>query len=111
MGFFSFKTQDTNKSIANYHSRRKTFKVYMLDDKGNVWEEDCYGGYGMFGGKDYYELVAEMNGLGSNRDKGINLFYHEEKQKYKFPNLVKNIKKWKYTPEPPEDCEYQGYFY
>ena len=36
--------------------------VVMCDDKGNKYVEECYEGYGVFGGKDFYELVAEMNG-------------------------------------------------
>lgn len=47
----------------------------MTDDKGNRYEEDCYEGYGVFGGKDYYELLAEMNGLKSDRIKGIELAF------------------------------------
>ena len=35
----------------------------MLDNKGNVWTEDNYEGYGVFGGKDYYELLAELQSL------------------------------------------------
>lgn len=61
MGFFSWITNDTDKSIANVHSGKKTFKVVMTDDKGNKWIEDSYDGYGKFGGKDYYQLLAEMN--------------------------------------------------
>ena len=63
MGFFSWKTQDTDRSIPNRWSTRKPFTVVMLDDKGNKWFEQNYDGYGRFGGKDYYELLAEMNGL------------------------------------------------
>jgi len=61
MGFFSWKTQDTNKSIANKHSGMETFEVTMQDDKGNKWTEKDYEGYGKFAGKDYHELLAEMN--------------------------------------------------
>ena len=67
MGFFSWKTQDTDKSIANEHSNRKTFRVQMIDNKGNVWTESEYDGYGRFGGKDFYELLAEMNGFTSDK--------------------------------------------
>jgi len=110
MGFFSWKTQDTNKSICNiYNSEYKTFKVFMLDDKGNVWEEDNYEGYGSFAGKDYYELLAEMNGL-SNRDEGINLAFSGDKN-VKYPNLVQKLSNWEYKPNEPENCEYQGFFY
>jgi hypothetical protein len=48
MGFFSWKTMDTNKSISNNYSSRGTFKVEMLDDKGNVWTEPDYEGYELF---------------------------------------------------------------
>ena len=52
MGFFSWKTNDTEKSIANVHSYMEAFEVTMQDDKGNKWVEPEYDGYGMFGGKD-----------------------------------------------------------
>jgi hypothetical protein len=55
MGFFSWMTQDTDKSIANNYSGRDTFPVDMIDDKGNVYHEDSYEGYGVFGGKDYLQ--------------------------------------------------------
>lgn len=58
MGQFSWFTQDTHHRIVN----DEPFHVVMRDDKNNKWEEDCYEGYGVFGGKDYYELLAEMNG-------------------------------------------------
>ena len=77
MGNFSWHTQDTNKVIWNYDAvkydrRKKTCTVYMKDHKGNLWQEDNYEGYGVFGGKDYYELMAEMNGL-VDRDEAIHL--------------------------------------
>lgn len=109
MGYFSWKTQDTNKSIANNSSNRSTFTVHMLDDKGNSWTENNYEGYGEFGGKDFYELLAEMNGLGSDRQLGIELAFSDKP--YISPNLVKRIQGWKYIPNEPENCEYQGYFY
>ena len=61
MGFFSWITQDTNRSIPSSYSCRDTFPVYMTDSDGNVYAEEAYEGYGVFGGKDYYQLVAEMN--------------------------------------------------
>ncbi len=72
MGFFSWITQDTDRSIPSTYSDRRTFPVYMHDNKGNVFKEDNYEGYGEFGGKDYYELLAEMNGK-SDRLEGITL--------------------------------------
>jgi hypothetical protein len=107
MGFFSWKTQDTGKSIANSYSSQKTFDVWMHDDKGNKWKESNYEGYGDFGGKDFYELLAEMNGL-KTRDEGISLSF--SKQPYKSPNLSESAD-WKYTDAEPSNCEHQGYFY
>jgi len=72
MGFFSWITQDTNTSIANHHSSQPCATVYMTDDNGNIWEENDYEGYGVFGGKDYYELLAEMNGR-KTREEGISI--------------------------------------
>ena len=71
MGQFSWFTQDTNKRIVN----GEKFRVIMCDNKGNEWVEECYEGYGVFGGKDYYELLAEMNGLEQDRDLGIELAF------------------------------------
>ena len=121
MGFFSWRTQDTDKSIANKWSTRDTFRVQMMDDKGNVWTEDSYDGYGEFGGKDYYELLAEMNGLTGNgtddlRMKGIDLAFRENPsgngtEGVKYPNLVEMADGWRYDPMGPEGCEDQGFFY
>jgi hypothetical protein len=114
MGFFSWYTQDTYESIANKYSTRPTSTVYMIDDKGNRWREDNYEGYGVFGGKDYYELLAEMNGLASDRDAGIDLAYKDSPDgcnpNCKFPNLVEDPN-WEWTNEAPESCFYQGYFF
>jgi hypothetical protein len=109
MGFFSWRTQDTDRSIANKYSNRETFIVFMIDDKGNYWMEDNYDGYGEFGGKDFYELLAEMNGLDSDRGEGIDLAFSGKP--YKSPNLVERKVDWVYTEEEPESCDDQGYFY
>lgn len=132
MGFFSWKTMDTDKSISNESSVRGTFRVQMMDDKGNVWTEDNYEGYGIFGGKDYYELLAEMNGLKPNDDvyncmspeqytdymrgQGIDLAFRENGSGdhsfgVKYPNLVEMAKGWTYQHCGPDSCPDQGYFY
>lgn len=61
MGFFSWKTSDTNRSISNAHSKRGTFNVYVLCPDGTAIPEGNYDGYGVFGGFDIYELVAIWN--------------------------------------------------
>ena len=122
MGFFSWRTLDTDKSIANKWSARDTFRVQMMDDKGNVWTEDSYDGYGEFGGKDYYELLAEMNGLTANnpdelRGKGIELAFSKNNHSgvgtegVLYPNLVEMADGWRYDPMGPDSCEDQGFFY
>ena len=88
MGFFSWHTNDTDEIIWNRYSGKRTMKVYMIDNKGNEWLEKKYEGYGEFGGKDYYELLAEMNGLPSDRLEGIRLNFNEEGKEYITPNLV-----------------------
>jgi hypothetical protein len=107
MGFFSWKTQDTNESIANCHSDMDVFSVTMTDNKGNSWTEECYDGYGVFGGKDFYELLAEMNGL-KTRDDGIGLAFGGES--FISPNLSEDPQ-WEWKNEEPENCEFQGFFY
>jgi len=88
----------------------------MRDNKGNVWVEEDYEGYGRFGGKDYYELLAEMNGLGSDRNKGLWLQYDSKGINIIYPALFEAFEgadsQWEdYRGVAPEDCEYQGYFY
>jgi hypothetical protein len=114
MGFFSFKTQDSDRSIPSEYSDRSTFTVTMTDDKGNKWTEPKYEGYGVFGGKDYYELLAEMNGK-TDRNDGINLAnpnVHGEaiSKGIKFPNLTEDANHIWIDTEPKE-CEHQGFFY
>jgi hypothetical protein len=126
MGFFSWNTQDTDKSIANEHSNRKTFRVQMMDNKGNVWTESEYDGYGRFGGKDYYELLAEMNGFTSDktgeeytdeaRGFGIDIAFKGNgsgvgTEGVYYPNLVEQADGWVYEMGGPDSCDFQGYFY
>ena len=75
MGFFSFITSDTFESIPNVHSGKPLIPVTMKDHLGNEWHEASYEGYGDFGGKDFFELVDEMNGGTGDRDRGIKIFY------------------------------------
>jgi hypothetical protein len=76
MGFFSWFTSDTEKSIANRWSTRSTFPVHMITEDGQIFTENDYDGYGVFGGKDLYVLAAEMNGYkGETDDETRNLFF------------------------------------
>lgn len=69
MGFFSWFTSDTEKSIANKYSTRSTFPVHMVTEDKQIFTENNYDGYGEFGGKDMYVLIAEMNGYKGETDE------------------------------------------
>tara|TARA_A100001011_G_scaffold391179_2_gene476109 strand:- start:658 stop:1050 length:393 start_codon:yes stop_codon:yes gene_type:complete len=127
MGMFSWHTNDT-KRVIWVSGYKKTSTVYLIDNKGNQWKEDNYQGYGEFGGKDYYELMAEMNGF-TNREEAIHLeslhrgdkgltylFNLDEQHNFKqyvsneevlFPNLVSNPNR-KWTNKQPKNHENQG---
>lgn len=109
MGLFSFITNDTKRSIPNKYSDRPNFTVYLIDNKCNIWEEDEYPGYGTFMGKDFYELVAEMNGK-KTREEGINIYFNEDENSAIYPNLVQD-KNRKWVNVKPKQCPYQGHFY
>lgn len=86
MGFFSWHTSDTEKSIANKYSNRKTFPVHMVTEDKQIFTENDYEGYGVFGGKDMYVLIAEMNGYKGETD--------EETRQLAFDKIwVRGIKK------------------
>ena len=114
MGMFSWHTTDNKTVIWNKNSLYETKPIYMIDNKGNEWVEHDYEGYGCFGGKDYYELVAEMNGEAegiteSDRLIGIDISFERENSKYIFPNLVcKPNKKWRNVK--PRDHMGQGFY-
>jgi hypothetical protein len=120
MGFFSWNTCDTGESIANTYSTRPTFPVHMITPDGRVFTEENYEGYGEFGGKDFHELLAELNGLESDRDAGIDLTFKNNPSGDNtpgviYPKLVECLEDdvvTQYNNLPnPESCEAQGYFY
>jgi hypothetical protein len=127
MGFFSWETSDTERSIPNKYSHFDTFTVHMITEDGQVFTEHDYDGYGVFGGKDFYILVAELNGLTAKSDdllrsKAIDLCFENNPSgdyngKFKLPKLVENLpskenwqKVWDNLPYS-KSCEKQGYFY
>ena len=78
MGFFSWITSDTDRSIANNSSTRNTFAVHMVTEDGQVFSENDYEGYGVFGGKDFYVLAAELNGyIGEDDEKTRDMFFNK----------------------------------
>ena len=119
-GQFSWMTQDTNDQIGS--EKLNTIDVYMYDNEGNKWKETRYDGYGIFGGMDYYDLVATMNGYDADRQKGIDLAFgklktKDKKRKTLFPALVTdpryNWKRHDFTEEaegdPNQSCYQEEY--
>ena len=126
MGQFSWITQDTEEAIRESVGSDPGYltTAYLHDNNGNVWKEKEYEGYGVFGGKDFYVLLAEMNaGLlkkhghkltgdsDSDRSLGIDLFFGMKGVRYEditFPNLTRH-KEWKWRNEAPKDDPNQGW--
>tara|TARA_B100000900_G_C20584490_1_gene718939 strand:+ start:1414 stop:2517 length:1104 start_codon:yes stop_codon:yes gene_type:complete len=123
-GQFSWMTQDTEQQIGS--ERQNTIDVWMYDNEGNSWYENKYDGYGEFGGMDYYELLAKMNGYSDEdlkkgqemRNLGIDLAFKKLKTKDKgkkvlFPALVADGKyNWKrhdFTEEAESDPNQSWY--
>lgn len=127
-GQFSWMTQDTGDQIGS--EKQNTIDVYMYDNQGNQWYENRYEGYGEFGGMDYYELLAKMNGYSEEdvktmkgsfkelRQLGIDLAFGKIKTKDKgrkvlFPALVTDPKfNWKrhdFTQEAESDPNQSWY--
>ena len=114
-GQFSWMTHDTGNQIGS--EKENTIAVTMFDDKGNKWLERKYDGYGEFGGKDYYELLAQMNGVeNADRQDGIDIAFGKMKIKgdVLFPALIEepnrfNFKRHDFTQEPENDPNQSWY--
>lgn len=108
MGFFSWIAQDTGRSINNVYSNRETFDVYMVNPvTGESWRESAYDGYGVFGGKDFFELFGELNDVGKMEAIRMSLGGAGIS-----PILVENLESWRdYIGKAPANCPAQGFFY
>ena len=124
MGFLSWNTCDTGRSVSNCYSNRGTFTVYMLIPAkfgGGHVREDSYEGYGTFGEKDVYAELASWNVPdecnGRERDdrmRGISIAY-DSKHMGMLEYPLKLVEDENAVYENVEGfstvCEYQGYFY
>ena len=122
-GQFSWMTQDTDEQIGS--EEENTIEVYMVDNMGNEYFEPEYDGYGNFGGEDYYDVLATMNGFTQEdvgikdnkgyetkelRSIGIQLAYggiEPKEGEVLFPALVTNPAMvgsgWDFTQRPEDD--------
>ncbi|WP_041914351.1 hypothetical protein [Selenomonas ruminantium] len=118
MGFFSWTTSDTERSISNMYSTKGALPVYLLCPDGTKIHEQCYEGYGVFGGSDAYALLARWNAPNEcngdddhDRLVGINLQCHR-KSEVKFPLKFVEDGSLNYDEvDESEDCPMQGFFY
>ena len=114
MGHFSWIAQNSERSIiiAGYGTPFFPSKTYyMWDNMGRRWLEPTYEGYGIFGGKDYYVLLAEMNlEYGSEvtddqkREDGLRM---EGNDDVLYPNLT-DCSSWVWHNIRPDPCPEQG---
>ena len=120
MGFFSWKTSDTNKSILNRHCPHGPTPVFMILPDGRAIGDEYYDGYGVFGDHDFYVEVARFNmdpkefaKLDENgqRNAGLDLAFDEEREgELRLPKFASKPMAWEDLPDS-ENCPYQGYFY
>lgn len=120
MGQFSWHAQDTHRPIYSTEGHQRP--VTLVGPDGQQWTETAYEGYGVFGGKDYYELVAELNApeqctgnLQHDRCLGIDIVYDgdwiDPLNPIRFPNLVEDPESWEYDPDAiPQDHNDQGWY-
>jgi hypothetical protein len=97
----------------------------MITPDGRAFREASYEGYGVFGSKDFYELLAELNGLEPDRGAGIDLCFKDngsgdDSPGVVYPKLVKRLydgvneesiaRLYSSLPNPTS-CPDQGFFY
>lgn len=133
MGFFSWKTADTQESIANvYVEHPNTGRtVYLLQPNGEeAIAESGYQGYGVFNGVDAYAWLAKNNldcfseevreeisdldlyeCADQLRDYGIKIAF-DNKVVIQHPLKFSFNKDAVYERlDASDNCEYQGFFY
>lgn len=119
MGFFSWITGDTKKSIRNRYSEEGALPVYLYCPDGTKIYEPDYDGYGEFGGHDAYALLAKWNlpekccgDEEQDRSIGIGIgCRNEQMAKLRYPLKFAESPDFRYEDLPPaETCPYQGYF-
>jgi len=63
MGFTSFLTADTGRSISNMYSSKGALPVYMHRPGVRRVYEPAYEGYAVFAGLNVFEEMARINGV------------------------------------------------
>ena len=125
MGQFSWLAVDTNEQIFNDGTKDQNITMVYKDKQGEIKsvQESNYEGYGVFGGLDFYEVLAWMNNLpivdtgdkendtDYNRDLGIDLYFKKGTpclMPQLFENPVRDIQSVDFR-NPVEDDPNQGW--
>ena len=123
MGCFSWFTQDdSHKRIVIGEVKKPIYMIGEINGTRVTYIENAhYEGYGVFGGKDYYEFMAQMNGktiadFGGDRNKlrkaGIDMAFdgdsHGMSTKWKHPTLTL-VEGNYHNGEAPESDPDQGF--
>lgn len=119
MGFFSWRTSDTYRSISNAYSSRGSLPVYLITPDNKKIYEPCYEGYGVFGRHDVFALLAQWNfpdKCTGNEETDRNIWFNltpDERNNIKFPLKFSENKNKNYDDLRPSsnDYKYQEYFY
>lgn len=118
MGFFSWRTSDTHRSISNAYSSRGALPVYLIAPDNEKIYESCYEGYGVFGGHDVFALLAQWNfpdKCTGNEETDRKVWFNltsDERDNIKFPLKFSENKNKSYDNLRPSLVDkYQGYFY
>jgi len=92
MGWFSW---GKSKALAVDDTDNR-IKVKLIDNQGHEWLEYNYQGDGIFDGKDYFELMAVMNGYDPSHKIGVGLEFGDRCQSYLQPEIVNinSVRKW-----------------
>lgn len=104
--YFSFITGDTNESVPVLNSGTG-FISYLVTRKGVAYRQIVYMGNGVFGGKNIYKLIAELNSITVKEVKELLNFYNDNfehmAEAYELPKILRNPKaEW-------ENCKYPRY--
>jgi len=123
MGCFSWFTQDKKhkRIVIGEYLDNPIYMVGKVNGQIVSYSESCYGGYGVFGGKDYYVFMAELNGktlddyngdINKMRSDGIHMAFDNDSmgysRKWVHPSLSLVMNDWK-DGVPPECDPNQGF--
>lgn len=100
MGSFSWYASDTKRAIRS--DNYDPFPVYALRPDGDPLLETAYEGYGVFGGEDVYDLVADWNREYLSKHPGFLIPQHgrlwSEEQQAWFSSGPKRVDQFEWYP-------------